>query len=106
MATIGTFTKTNEGFSGEIRTLALSCDARIEHVAEKDNPKAPDYRIYAGEAELGAAWEKQVKDEDGRTFLRVKLDDPSFPQPIFATLTQRCGDDAYVLVWSRSVSSH
>jgi len=39
-----------------------------------------------GPVELGAAWEK-VSNE-GRDYLSVKLDDPSFPAPIHATLVE------------------
>jgi uncharacterized protein (DUF736 family) len=33
-------------------------------------------------------------------YISAKLDDPSFPQPIYANLVQQDGDD-YALVWSR-----
>jgi hypothetical protein len=49
MATIGTFTKSSDGsgFVGTIKTVALNVKAKIAP-ADKDNDKAPDYRIYAG----------------------------------------------------------
>ena len=52
--------------------------------AEKKNDKAPDYRIFAGNnTEFGAAWRKT--SSAGREYLSVKLDDPSFSAPIFAS---------------------
>jgi uncharacterized protein (DUF736 family) len=82
MATIGTFTKTeNGGFTGTVTTLALHVKARISP-AEKANDKAPDFRVFAGPTEFGAAWKK--KSNEGREYLSVKLDDPSFPAPIYA----------------------
>jgi uncharacterized protein (DUF736 family) len=101
MATIGTFTSTETGFSGSIRTLALNVKARIARI---DNPtdKGPHFRIFAGAVELGAAWQKT--SEQGRDYLSVKLDDPSFPAPIYATLSEVEGDDGYQLIWSRRVS--
>jgi uncharacterized protein (DUF736 family) len=37
----------------------------------------------------------------GREYLSVKLDDPSFPAPIFASLVAVEGGDGYALIWSR-----
>jgi uncharacterized protein (DUF736 family) len=99
MATIGTFTATETGFSGSIRTLALNVKARIARV-ENPSDKGPHFRIYAGNVELGAAWQKRSNETD-RDYLSVKLDDPSFPAPIYATLTEVEGEDGYQLIWSR-----
>ena len=84
MATIGIFTSTENGFTGSIRTLALNLKARIARV-ENPTDKGPQYRVYAGAVELGAAWQKRSSESD-RDYLSVKLDDPSFPAPIYATL--------------------
>jgi uncharacterized protein (DUF736 family) len=99
MATIGIFTASENGFTGSIRTLALNVKARIARV---ENPcdKGPHFRIYAGNVELGAAWQKRSNESD-RDYLSVKLDDPSFPAPIYATLSEVEGEDGYQLIWSR-----
>ena len=49
--------------------------------------------------EIGAAWAK--RSNEGRTYLSVKLDDPSFPAPIYASLVKGEGDDSFNLIWSR-----
>ena len=98
MATIGTFTSTANGFTGTIKTLNLNVKARIERV-ENPSDKGPHFRIYAGNVELGAAWQKT--SEQGRDYLSVKLDDPSFPAPIYATLSEVEGEDGLQLIWSR-----
>ena len=98
MATIGTFTKSENGFSGQIKTVTLNVKAKFAP-SEKENDKAPDYRIFAGQTELGAAWKKT--SNAGREYLSVKLDDPTFPAPIFASLVAVEGGDGYVLIWSR-----
>ena len=100
MATIGTFTKSSDGssFVGTVKTVALNVKAKIAPT-EKDNDKAPDYRIYAGAIECGAAWKKT--SNAGREYLSVKLDDPSFPAPIFASLVAVEGKDEFALIWSR-----
>ncbi|MBX9845783.1 MAG: DUF736 domain-containing protein [Xanthobacteraceae bacterium] len=96
MATIGTFTKSENGFTGAVKTLALNTKTRITP-AEKTNDKGPDYRIFAGSTEFGAAWKK--KSNEGREYLSVKLDDPSFPAPIYASLVEVDGE--FSLIWSR-----
>ncbi|QEE43330.1 DUF736 domain-containing protein (plasmid) [Rhizobium sp. WL3] len=99
MATIGTFTSSETGFTGSIRTLALNVKARIARV-ENPSDKGPQYRIFAGSVEFGAAWQKRSAETD-RDYLSVKLDDPSFPAPIYATLTEVEGEDGHQLIWSR-----
>ena len=102
MATIGTFIRSENGFTGTIRTLALSVKARFV-AAEKENEKAPDYRVFTatGNTEFGAAWKKKAK-ETGREYFSVKLDDPSFPTPIHPSLVEmEGGKEGYSLIWSR-----
>lgn len=99
MAQIGTFTRDEKGiFTGEIRTLTLRVKASIRPV-ERDNDKAPDHRVSANGVEFGAAWSKAAR-ESGAEYLSLKLDDPSFPAPIYATLV--AGDNGdHKLIWSR-----
>ena len=97
MATIGTFASTGNGFSGAIKTLNLNVKAVDFVPAEGDNEKGPDYRIFAGATEFGAAWKKTSKED--RAYLSVKLDDPSFPAPIYASLVD--AEEGYSLIWSR-----
>ena len=99
MATIGTFTTTANGFAGTIKTLNLNVKARIERV-ENPSDKGPQFRIYSGAVDLGAAWQKTAKDTE-RDYLSVKLDDPSFPAPIYATLIEVDGQQGLQLIWSR-----
>jgi uncharacterized protein (DUF736 family) len=99
MATIGNFTALDNGYIGSIKTLTLNIKARIA-ASEKDNDKAPDYRIFAGVTEFGAAWKKTARDSD-REYLSVKLDDPSFPAPIYASLVKVEGEEGFTLIWSR-----
>lgn len=98
MATIGLFTKGDNGYTGTVKTVALNVKAKIAP-AEKDNDKAPDYRLFAGSVEFGAAWKKT--SNTGREYLSVKLDDPSFPAPVYASLVEAEGGDGYALIWSR-----
>lgn len=99
MAQIGTFKRSDDGiFAGTIRTLNINVKAVIKPAA-KDSERAPDYRVSANGVELGAAWSKTAKDS-GTEYLSIKIDDPSFPAPIYATLIQ--GDQGeHKLIWSR-----
>ncbi len=98
MATIGTFTKSNDSFTGAVKTLSINAKTTIKK-AEKASEKAPDYRVFAGTVEFGAAWKKT--SGEGREYLSVKLDDPSFPAPIYATRVEGEEAGSHTLIWSR-----
>jgi uncharacterized protein (DUF736 family) len=51
-------------------------------------------------AEIGAAWPK--RSAEGRDYLSVKLDDPSFNAPIYANLFDDEDAETFTLIWSRS----
>jgi uncharacterized protein (DUF736 family) len=98
MAQIGIFTRNEDGsFTGVIKTLSLNIKARFV-AADKENEKSPDLRALAGPIEIGAGWKKSAK-ETGREYYSVKLDDPSFPAPIYASLVEV--EHGYALIWSR-----
>ncbi|MEM9230960.1 MAG: DUF736 domain-containing protein [Pseudomonadota bacterium] len=99
MATIGTFTPSKDGYTGTIRTLTINVKTRIVANDKKSSQGAPDFRVYAGRAELGAAWKTKANGEDGREYLSVQLDDPSFPDAIRTALFEE--EDVAYLVWSR-----
>jgi uncharacterized protein (DUF736 family) len=99
MATIGTFTANADGsYSGAIRTLTLNVKAIKIRPCEKTAERGPDFRVFAGQTELGAAWKKTSKDNN--EYLSVKLDDLSFGEPVNAALVVI--DGVHSLVWSRS----
>lgn len=55
MATIGTFTKQDDGsYAGAIKTLTLNVKQAQFRANEKTDEKAPDFRIFAGQTEFGA----------------------------------------------------
>ena len=97
MATIGTFTKSGDGFNGNVSTLTLDANVQVRPV-DKTSDKAPDYRITAGRADIGAAWKKT--SGEGRDYVSMKIDDPSLPAPILANLFEMA-DGEYELIWSR-----
>lgn len=101
MATIGTFTKTEDSFVGTIRTMTINVKTKIVPNKKKESDAAPDYRVYAGGAELGAGWMEESKDGE-TTYLAMKLDDPSFAEPIRAAFFENAEEGTGTMVWSRS----
>ena len=97
MAIIGNFTKQDNAYQGTIATLSVNAKATITPV-EKTGEQSPDFRVFAGnKVEIGAAWTATSKA--GNPYISVKLDDPSFPAPIFCRLME--SDKGHSLIWSR-----
>ena len=104
MATIGTFKKTGSEFVGEIVTMSVQAKGvRIVPEDTTANGSTPSHRVFVGRAEIGAAWSK--RSNEGRDYLSLKLDDPSFTAPIYANLFDDTvvegGEETFSLIWSR-----
>ena len=101
MASIGSFKKVGAEFQGQIVTLIVQTKGvRIAPEANRGADNAPSHRVFVGRAEIGAAWTK--RSNEGREYLSVKLDDPSFNAPIYANLFEAEDDQGYSLIWSRN----
>ena len=100
MANIGSFKKSGNDYTGSITTLSVQAkNVRIVPEEHRTNDNAPSHRDFVGRAEIGAAWTK--RSNEGRDYLGVKLDDPSFTAPIYANLFDDEGEDSFSLIWSR-----
>lgn len=101
MATIGNFQQSSDNeFNGEIVTLSLQAKkVRIVPDTRSSGENAPSHRVFVGRIEIGAAWSKQ--SNEGRNYLGLKLDDPSFTAPIYANLVEGEDGQGYSLIWSR-----
>jgi len=105
MATIGTFKKSGNELQGEIVTLSVQAKGvRIVPETNRGSDNAPSHRVFVGRAEIGAAWSK--RSSEGRDYLSVKLDDPSFNTPIYANLFDDEGGETFSLIWSRGRRSN
>ena len=62
-------------------------------------PSSVECAGLVGRAEIGAAWTK--KSNEGREYLGLKLDDPSFAAPIYANLFDDEDGEGSSLIWSR-----
>ncbi|OZA91886.1 MAG: hypothetical protein B7X76_01340 [Azorhizobium sp. 39-67-5] len=101
MANIGSFKKSGNEYQGEIVTLSVQTKGvRIVPEANRSNDNAPSHRVFVGRAEIGAAWSK--RSNEGRDYLSLKPDDPSFNAPIFANLFDDEDGEGSSLIWSRS----
>jgi len=100
MANIGSFKKVSGELQGEIVTLSVQTKGvRIVPEANRVSDNAPSHRVFVGRAEIGAAWSKRFNE--GRDYLSLKLDDPSFTAPIYANLFEDEDGEGYSLIWSR-----
>ena len=98
MAIIGTFIKAGDIYTGTVLTLTLNVTVNIVPT-DRTADQAPDYRIYWGSVDCGAAWKRT--NDAGRDVVSVKLDDPAFPHPVYASLLADEDTDVFNLVWSR-----
>mgnify|MGYP001124734314 FL=1 len=98
MATIGTFKKSGNEFVGQIVTLSVQAkNVRIVPEASRSGENSPSHRVFVGRVEIGAAWAK--RSNEGRDYLGLKLDDPSFTAPIYANLFDDEEGEGYSLIW-------
>ena len=100
MANIGSFKKVGSELQGEIVTLSVQTKGvRIVPEANRVTDNAPSHRVFVGRAEIGAAWSK--RSNEGRDYLSLKLDDPSFTAPIYAYLFEDEDGEGDSRIWSR-----
>jgi uncharacterized protein (DUF736 family) len=95
MTILGRFEEADGGYAGTVRTLSLQAHLTFEPL-KGDTDRAPSHRVLCEGVECGTAWTSD--DESG--LLNVRLDDPSWPEPIRARLV-RGREDALLLVWRR-----
>lgn len=100
MPIIGTFSAVKDGYAGTIRTLTVTAKVRLVANDRKEGQAGPDFRVMAGTMEIGAAW-RRTKQGSEESYLRVKLDDPALPQPIWGALFEATEDGVVRLVWRR-----
>jgi uncharacterized protein (DUF736 family) len=98
MPQIGTlFRRADGSLHGSLKTLTLEIELVLRPCA-KEHERSPDYRVLSGSLEFGAAW-KRTSHAD-REYLSVKLDDPCFPAPIYASIIEM-EDGEQRIIWTR-----
>jgi uncharacterized protein (DUF736 family) len=90
MPMIGTFTPAKDGgWTGSIHTLTINAKLRF---VPNDNH---------AQSRIGDAWETRSGGDNPKSYLRVKLDDPSLNEPISAALFPSEDGRIAQLVWNR-----
>jgi len=95
MTIFGNFTKTDDSYQGSIATLLVKSKLNIVPI-EKSSEKAPDFRVYADKAEIGAAWSATSKA--GKPYLNVRFNDPALASGFFRLVGTANGGHA--LMWN------
>lgn len=102
MSSIGTFTPAKDGgWTGSIHTLTINTKLRFVPNDNRDSDNAPAFRVFVGQSRIGDAWEARSGGDNPKSYLRVRLDDPSLSEPISAALFPSEDGNTAQLVWSR-----
>ncbi len=102
MALIGIFTLAKDGgWTGTIRTLTIDAKVRLVPNDNRDSENAPAFRVFVGQSRIGDAWQARSGGDSPKDYLRVRLDDPSLPEPISAALFPSAEGKEAQLVWNR-----
>jgi uncharacterized protein (DUF736 family) len=104
MSSIGQVTRqANGSFKGHLKTLAFRAPVSIIPNVDKKSGDQPDYRVIAGNVEIGAGWKKRA-ESSGQEYVSLSLSDPSFgPQKLYANLGRAAGqddDDVFAIIWN------
>jgi uncharacterized protein (DUF736 family) len=100
MPVIGTFAAIENGYAGSLSTLSFKAELSILVNPRQEGRNAPDFLLMAGPIEVGAAWRRTSQGAQ-KIVLRVKLDDPTLPEPIWAALLEPGADGIARLLWQR-----
>ncbi|MCY3983160.1 MAG: DUF736 domain-containing protein [Roseovarius sp.] len=81
--------------------MIIKVKAKLVPNKDKASAGAPDFRLYAGGAELGATWRQESKQGEN-PYLAVKMDDSSFAGPMRAAFFENEAEGGGVMVWKRA----
>jgi len=95
---IGTFTRSGNGFSGQVRTLTIERSVSLEPV-DSQSDRAPDFRVFIGGFEGGIGYCRT--SERGHDYISLVLDDPTFPKAIWCNLLLGERPTGLPLMWDR-----
>ena len=104
MPAIGLVTKAANGsFTGQLRTLSIRTEIAIVPNSSKSHDNQPDYRVLAGDVEIGAAWNRR-SESSGRDYISLSLAAPEFgPRRLYANLGRAAGstgEDRFAIIWN------
>jgi uncharacterized protein (DUF736 family) len=93
---IGSFTKTANGFTGKLETLAIKANLTVQPNDEKEGNQ-PDYIVLNGQTEIGVAWDR---NDDRGYYVSVSFEEPSLA-PGFYTLAKSGVENGYQLLYRK-----
>ncbi len=103
MPAIGYVTKDSSGsFKGQLKTLSIRAEITITANARKANDVQPDYRVYSGDVEIGAGWNRR-SESSGKDYVSLSLAAPEFgPRRLYANLGRAAGkeDGHFAIIWN------
>jgi len=103
MPAIGYVIKDENGaFKGQLKTLSIRADIAVVPNAAKLTDAQPDYRLLAGDAEIGAGWNRR-SESSGRDYVSLSLAAPEFgPRRLYANLGRVPGesDERFAIIWN------
>jgi uncharacterized protein (DUF736 family) len=91
---IGSFTKTEHGFTGKLETLAIKgATVTLQPNDDKEKESHPDYIVLHGQNEIGVAWNR---NDDRGFYVSIAFEEPSLA-PGFYTLAKAGVEKGYEL---------
>jgi uncharacterized protein (DUF736 family) len=92
----------NGSFKGQLKTLSIRAEITIVPNGRKANDTQPDYRVFSGEVEIGAGWNRRSAASE-RDYVSLSLAAPEFgPRRLYANLGRAAGkaDDRFAIIWN------
>jgi len=103
MPAIGYVAKSENGsFKGQLKTLSIRAEITIVANTRKSNEVQPDYRVFSGDVEIGAGWNRRSTASE-RDYVSLSLAAPEFgPRRLYANLGRAAGegDDRFAIIWN------
>jgi uncharacterized protein (DUF736 family) len=101
MPAIGYVTRSDNGsFKGQLKTLSIRAEIVIAPNARKTHDVQPDYRVYSGDVEIGAGWNRR-SESSGNEYVSLSLAAPEFgPRRLYANLACAERDNRFVILWN------
>ena len=104
MPAIGYVTKSDNGsFKGQLKTLSIRAEITIVANARKTHDVQPDYRVFSGDVEIGAGWNRR-SESSGNDYVSLSLAAPEFgPRRLYANLGRAAGsnaEDRFAIIWN------
>jgi uncharacterized protein (DUF736 family) len=103
MPAIGYVSKDDKGhFKGQLKTLSIRAEITIVPNSRKANDVQPDYRVFSGDVEIGAGWNRRSQTSE-RDYVSLALAAPEFgPRRLYANLGRAAGeaDNRFAIIWN------